>query len=1347
MPVGSIGELVIEGPTVARGYLNNEIKTTEAFITNPAWASILPPENGSSTTARMYKSGDLVRYNSDGSVSYIGRKDTQIKLNGQRIELGEIEFHVGQNFPGGIQSAVELVAPSNRSSAKALAIFFAVAHQSSTESVETIQPASIERPAADEILLPMDSQLRDMCKSVENGLVGALPTYMVPSIFIPIKKMPWTAAGKLDRNRLRNLVQNLSQEAMTPYRLTSKMNKKQASTETEKKILKIVCSVLNLPESAVGVDDNFIRLGGDSVSAMRLVAATQTERLELSVADIFKNPKLSDIAAKCKIVDKPTLFEKAIQPFELLQPSIPTSQALDEITKQCRVPKTQIQDIYPTSALQGALFTLSIKQAGAYVAQHMLELAPSISIDRLKSAWEGAVREIDILRTRIIQFPSGELLQAVLINDAIHWREATSFEEVEADTIRVSAHTGDQLTAYTLVHTTSSKRYLVWTIHHSLYDGWSITLMLQRVQQIYQNGRSDLLQTPYTRFIQYLANTDVNAAKTYWKASLAGVSAYQFPQQHRMTPEELPNGSTLTHSIRLPPQRHTDFTQANVARAAWALLLAAYTGSDDVVFGETLTGRDVSVAGITNVCGPTLTTVPTRVQINRDATITDLSKMISADVADRIPHQHYGLSEIKRIDDDSAAACNFQNLFVLQTASEETSDSMWSIYDNGSQGNFFTYPLVVECTMNQSSIEVLAHYHTNVISMFEVQRLLYGFDSILKQLNSTSKIRDVKLLSDQDMDLLRKWNAVEPVAVDDTIPGLFLKMASNQPDAIAVSAWDGELTYSALRDHACRLAQELVKLGVGPEDLIPTCLDKSRWAIVAIMGIIIAGAGYVPLSPGSPTSRIRQILTECNSAFVVCSSNYESRFANLADKILCMDETSICQLPAVQGDMRLRVRGNNICYVIFTSGSTGVPKGVVVEHRALASSSAAICKGLHITPSSRVFQFCAFSFDVSIGETLAVLTCGATICLPSEEQRTMDVASAISSLRADWAFLTPTVASLIDSAQAVPTLKTLVTGGEAMTSEVVDKFASDLQLYNGYGPTEGTVFAVINDQVSAQRDATIIGRATESGRAWLTIPSDPHQLAPIGAVAELCIEGPFLARCYLNDPGKTAASFIENPNFLRDFSKNLGTRIYRTGDLVQYAQDGSIKYLGRRDNQIKLAGQRIELGEIEHQLQTDEAIRHAIVHLPKTGPGKDKLLAVVSFANTTNVTSTAQRWDSPLVGSNYTAQMDRAREKLSDRLPSYMVPSVWIAVPYIPLLPSAKADRKQVETWLEQMTHNAYRDLAVVGGSGNALVPATKTAMTLQKVWAKVLGVAVTDVKTDQSWLGKLSFTTSRNIA
>jgi amino acid adenylation domain-containing protein len=466
MPVGSVGELVIEGYTAARGYLNDATKTAKVFIADPAWASTLPSETGEAFfTTRMYKSGDLVRYNSDGSISYIGRKDTQIKLNGQRIELGEIEFHVKSKFPEGFQSAVELVAPASRSSAKALAVFFSMDEDERAASSRTVPPSS--QPKADDLLLPMDEDLRDMCKSLENALGGVLPSYMIPGIFFPCRNMPWTTAGKLDRNRLRNLVQSLSKEEMAPYRLSSAMNKKKPTTTAEKKLLKLVCSVLNLSPSSVGVDDSFIRIGGDSIAAMRLVTAAQTEHLELSVIDIFKTPKLSDLAAKCNFVEKNAKPEQAIEPCSLLPQPLAQTQVLNELTEQCRVSKDAIQDAYPLSPLQEAFIALSIKQRGAYVAQHILALAGSVDLQKFKAAWDKAVQETDLLRTRIVQLQSGTFLQAVLAEDPIAWRETGTLKEAEDDATSIPQHLGAKLAAYTIVRTTANKRYFVWTLHHA----------------------------------------------------------------------------------------------------------------------------------------------------------------------------------------------------------------------------------------------------------------------------------------------------------------------------------------------------------------------------------------------------------------------------------------------------------------------------------------------------------------------------------------------------------------------------------------------------------------------------------------------------------------------------------------------------------------------------------------------------------------------------------------------------------------------------------------------------------------------------------------------------------------
>ena len=629
---------------------------------------------------------------------------------------------------------------------------------------------------------------------------------------------------------------------------------------------------------------------------MRLVASAQAEQLQLSFMDIFKHPKLADLAKIASRTDNSSVPKKALQPFQLLHcDPLSTSDVLGEVVQQCKTTKSNVQDAYPTSPLQDALLTLSIKQPGAYVAQHVLSLPNTIDVNKFKAAWEQAIQEVDILRTRIIQLSSGMLVQAVMLKDPISWKEAVSLSEAEGDTLKIPLHLGGHLASYTLVTTTSAERYFVWTLHHSLYDGWSIYLMLHRVQQIYRTGTANIPQTPYSKFVEYLTNTDADASTRYWKDYLAGTDAHQFPQPSHSNLSDTSNRKTLQHSMKVVPHKHTDVTPSNTIRAVWAMILAAYTGCDDVVFGETLAGRDIAVPGIADVCGPTLTTVPTRVRIDSGATVVDLLKTIS--MTDRIPYQHYGLSAIKTIGEDMAAACNFQNLLVVQTENEELAESMWSVHDNGEQSNFFTYPLVIECKMGSSHTEILAHFDASVISPWHVQRLLYQFESVLLQLNSATHVRNVTVFSEQDKRLIREWNDYEPVVIEDTIPSLFHKQVASQPDAIAISAFDGELTYAELGMLASQLAQELMKLGAGPEHLVLICLDKSRWAIVAIMAVLFSGAGYVPLSPGDPASRHLQIVETCKASIVLCSPSYGPRFVEIVNHVFSVSETAIRQLP------------------------------------------------------------------------------------------------------------------------------------------------------------------------------------------------------------------------------------------------------------------------------------------------------------------------------------------------------------------------------------------------------------------------------------------------------------------
>lgn len=358
------------------------------------------------------------------------------------------------------------------------------------------------------------------------------------------------------------------------------------------------------------------------------------------------------------------------------------------------------------------------------------------------------------------------------------------------------------------------------------------------------------------------------------------------------------------------------------------------------------------------------------------------------------------------------------------------------------------------------------------------------------------------------------------------------------------------------------------------------------------------------------------------------------------------------------------------------------------------------------------------------------------MCVPSEDARLTDIASAINSLKATWTCLTPSVANVIESPRHVPTLETFASAADPLTPETIKKWTPGLQLLNAYGPTEASVIALSNEVGSSPRDSTIIGRALRSGRAWITNPDDPNQLAPVGAVGELCLEGPFLARNYYKNPVKTAEVFIENPSFMKEFSKAAFSRIYRTGDLVKYDENSRIHYLGRKDNQIKLAGQRMELGEIEHHLQADETIQQVVVLMPKSGSAKKKLAAVLSFNQTPpEIDSQDKPWSTPLSHPNILQQINATKERLSTLVPTYMVPTLWVAVPRIPALASAKLDRKQVRSWLEEISDETYRQILDIENSLEPALPTSTAVMRMQAIVSKVLNMPVEQVKPNKSWL------------
>jgi amino acid adenylation domain-containing protein/non-ribosomal peptide synthase protein (TIGR01720 family) len=917
-PIGCVGELLIEGPILAREYLHDHEKTSKAFIKGPAWTG--------DASRRMYKTGDLARYNSDGTITYLGRKDTQVKLNGQRIELGEIEHHLKSNLEPEVQSAVELITMSGSQKAtKALAAFFCM---------QSDGPA----PATgnESFLLPMSDSTRELSTMLETAIAVALPAYMVPTIYIPVSSMPMTSSGKLDRRTLRTACHCLSEEQAATYRLARKSGRP-PTTEVEKLLAELWESVLNLERNTVGADDNFFRVGGDSIGAMKLITAARVKGVSITVANIFQHPKLSELSTDAILSSSTSQLQAAsssLEPFSMIQTDLPLKNFIAEVASDCQVDINSICDIYPCTAIQEGLIALSNKDPGAYVAQNIYRLPANINLDRFCEAWQKVFQAEVILRTRVVYTKSSGFLQ-VVVREQFVWNRATNLQAIIDQDRQLPAYNGGPLSSYTIVEEAGEAPHFVWTSHHALYDGWCIPLMLERVEACYCDFESinSVIGVAYPRFIKYLTEIDSAESDNFWKTKLSDTTAATFPA--------LPNPayqvhatSTATHKASLTRAAGTHITLPSTVRAAWALVISTYSGNaEDVVFGETLTGRDAPVDDIADMIGPTLATVPTRIRINSGTTVGRFLEDVQTLSAEAIPFQYSGLPHIKHLSEDTSTACNFQNLLAVHHEVKEPPGGFWDLRSSGTVGtNFYSYPLTVSCQLGDGSVEIDAHYDENVISTWLVEKMLAQFDFILQYLNSAERMNDklgeIKVLNEKDQAMILNWNGEPIKAVNECVHHLIEKQVMEQPEStVAVDSWDETFTYSELDQLSTRLGQHLVACGI-KGSLVPLCFEKSAWTIVAMLAVLKAGGAFVPLDPAAPVARLRDIIGDTEARFMLCSPKYYDLCSTLVSQAVSVERKIIGELSSTGAELPAG-DCNAPAYLIFTSGSTGKPKYVL----------------------------------------------------------------------------------------------------------------------------------------------------------------------------------------------------------------------------------------------------------------------------------------------------------------------------------------------------------------------------------------------------------------------------------
>ncbi|KAE8419884.1 hypothetical protein BDV36DRAFT_293776 [Aspergillus pseudocaelatus] len=1291
-PIGAIGELVAEGPGIARGYINNESGNAELFLDSPPWAKEW--ESSVASMGRSYRTGDLVRYADDGELIFVGRRDRQVKLRGQRIELEDIEIKLKQH----------LRLPDAN-------IFLEVLDIHGTANLVAFlhHPSIHHIQDADGDTAQMTEEMELEIEGLRARISEVLPAYMWPVAWIPLKEVPLGPTGKLDRRSLLGLGKDFYSKLQTGD------EEDKGLSPTESVLARMWRQLLPSAQSLTP-DANFFQLGGDSLRCMKLVAVANQEGFHLTMEKVFKNPTLSGMATTMQEV--PAADES--------HPSVaPASHSLTQedpseyrsLLKEYGLDQKDIAGIFPCTALQAGLFSLSLALPSLYSSQFVFDSLADVDIQKFKTAWESATSAYPILRTAIV--PSSSSLVQVVLKYHANWTEVTqdlaSFLAADKE---VSFQPGQPLSRlYHVQDPSSGQSRFVWTLHHAIFDGWSLETVVDHIRHNYYSHTEPVKATgSFQEFVQFCEGLDQLECTSFWREQLKNAPTPSFPNFPKAG-HLAADRSCLQHTMAAPTGATT--TTTVLARASWALLLSEYEGSDDVTFGNSLHGRNSLPPKLQEVVGPTITTLPIRVRIDLTQTVLGFLDGLQEQLSAMIPYEQFGLSRILGISQDVQNAASFRTLLIVQVADTKSLEEQ-GIRLNEVERSIHEYPLVLTLIPGNSQIEIVATFDSDVISPPQVQRIVEQFEQTFHELSTVSrgtKVGELDLVSKADKSTMFGWNARHHMAYEVCVHELIRERVRHSRTSPAIYSRDGTMDYATLDKLSDGLAGEMVRYGVKSGNTVGVLFEKSQWAIVSILAVIKAGAAFAPLSPAYPRARLEGIASDAGIKVVLCSPLQEEAFPGPAWRtIVVSDDTAYTFTPAAQVDSKVATP-DSLLYILSTSGTTGTPKIFGVQHKSFATGAIARAPLLRRGPDSRVLQFAPYAFDPSVEDILTTLMFGGCICVPSDEDIMGDISAFMKTARVNFANITPSVAYTLKQDE-LPDFKILLLSGEAPDQALVDKWDGIVQVMNGYGPSECSVKCAINCNLS-RNDPRNIGHSAGTS-LWVVRPGNHDRLTPLGAVGELVIESPHLATGYMNRPEANGEKFILSPPWLRDFRDGHITRMYKTGDLVRYMEDGSILYIGRGDMQLKLHGQRLEGEEVRQRIQESlfDAQLQVIVDIARfAGQDSDVLVAYLAQKGEHR----GGEMDIDHVLQRHLADMkEHIIRQISTALPKYMIPSVFLAVTNIPVTANGKADRRALKAYIARQRLGPH---LLLSGESTVQPPASETEKLLHSLWKMLLGL------------------------
>ncbi len=1212
MPVGVPGELHIGGVQVGLGYLGRPELTAERFIPDPF---------AGGAQARLYKTGDLARWLSDGTLEYLGRLDNQVRVRGFRIEPGEIE----------------VVLAANPQVSQALV----VAREMRPGDMRLI--AYLVRRGANE---PSLEELR-------RQLAVDMPEHMIPQHFVFVPAMPLTPSGKLDRNALP-----------LPEQAPAEGLRRAPRTRVERVIASAWKEALGIPD--LGLQDNFFRLGGHSLLAAQVVARLARENgLALTLRSVFEAPTVETLAA---------LVEKQ-QPEDVAALHAPIPHRADQREAPASLMQQRLwflDQLEPNQVAYNVPWAFRLR---GRLDLPVLELAINEIIRRHSSIrttfrWEedGLVQVVaKLLEIRLDPVltlkKQSEADRDLELRALLRERMCAPFDLERGPLFRM-----------TVVRIREDEHVFLLLTHHIVWDGWSFDSFRRELYVLYESFRagraSPLAPLPvtYGDFAAWqrerLQGSELEEHLAYWRRQLSGTLAPLDLPSDRPRPDVLTERGESewmrfsreeTDALRAVAQRH-DGTLFMIMLAAFKVLLHRYTGQQDVRVGTAVRAR--IHPDTQDIIGFFVNTLVLRSNVSPDMPFTELLGRVRSATLGAFSHEEMPfelLVKDLKVPRDMSRAPVVQHMFSFQDARQratriadlelelvqvlpptaQTDITMWFLEDH--QG-----------------LTGAINYSTDLFDASTIRRMIGHYRTLLAGIaeNQEMRVSNLPLLTAAEQDALRSWNATcTPLVEVRGVHGLVTRQAAQTPNAVAVVSGEESVSYAAIDRASDALARHLRSLGVGRGDRVGLCVERTPRMLVALLGVLKSGGTYVPMDPSYPQERLAYMAADSGMTVLVTESNLVPYLSLGNVRTVCLDDAEhLARSSGESGAVASVTEPEDPAYVIYTSGSTGKPKGVVVSHRALANFLGTMASEPGLGSSDRLLAVTTLSFDIATLELLLPLTVGARIVLASRETAADGLAlrHLLESSGATVMQATPSTWRLLLEAgwTGSPEFRALC-GGEALPRDVAESLLGRVgQLWNLYGHTETTVWSTCG-RIEHPVDRITIGRPIANTQVHIL--DSRRQALPAGVPGEIVIAGQGVAQGYLNRPELTEERFIP------DTLAGIG-RMYRTGDIGRWLPDGRLECLGRSDEQFKIRGYRIEPGEIEAALASHPAVRQVAV-AARPGPGGQRLVAYVV----------------PREGA--TVPQGDLRKHVGQTLPDYMVPGAFVVLVALPLTPNGKIDR------------------------------------------------------------------------